>query len=302
MKNLLVAIVFFVIATLGSSSIEAQQSGFTNWKVAPGRKTGTTGKGIWYRYKEIRNSSSASEYVYQFKSQVGASAKVSWSIPYTATDGSRRNERLSATFKNGSNQAYSSAGWRFFAAPRQQLVAYVETTVSEAKNASGSSNGKTASIQKLWNDKVRRNSTGQLQLTLHSQLRIAGYQHENCTVKAEFFSASSGNPLKDFDHKNRDSKGNVLITERFVPKHVDTIYKDFKIPVPVFDLHLRDNQLHNLKYRLSVYTYDRVKSQTTQIGQPATGSFSVDLRRKSYSGARKQEKFPPLLRRGPRKK
>ena len=107
--NKILAILFFIVVVIQNDRVlTAQQNEFTNWKVAPGKTSGSSGKGIWYRYKEIPNDRFTSEYVYQFLSQAGGPAKVSWSIPYVTKNGNDGNERLSANFKNGSNQVYSS--------------------------------------------------------------------------------------------------------------------------------------------------------------------------------------------------
>ena len=269
-------VLFLVLSTFDPASAQSKWDS-ANWKAAGPKypfRTNAKGQyiqsadGIWFRFIEKKNAGRASEYVYQFMSQAKGPVQVKWWINYWGADGKERIENLSAKFRKNNSQVYSSGGWRFFAAPGQNLTAVVET--KSLNSGTAVSKPGRASFDRTWETSRFDILAGS---TLHAKFDIDGLKGRECLMAANF-EFSNGQKIKDYDYKDRSQQGNVQVTTTFRPKFDSTNYKDFKLSFDHKTLHLKANKTHNLKFYFVIFVKE--SGDWKHVASSEKSSFQVE--------------------------
>jgi len=111
-------------------------------------------------------------------------------------------------------------------------------------------------IQEIWIDHniIQNRRKGML---IHTKFNAQKLRGVKCALNIYFYD-KQGNPLKDFNKSYHTTNGNVSVHENFVPQYDDTTFNDFKLFMPVQELHMTKGK-HKLMFIAKLYNYDDKK-------------------------------------------
>lgn len=94
-------------------------------------------------------------------------------------------------------------------------------------------------------------------------VRFATKNHKNspCTV-AVYFYDSGGNPLRDIDGTACCKFGNIAVYKNVMPQHAECEFKDFRVFVPLRQLHLQMGKRHDLAHQVFTWNGDKETSRS----------------------------------------
>lgn len=108
----------------------------------------------------------------------------------------------------------------------------------------------SAAIGKTWPE-FNTEHNNQKGMHIHVTFTVANLLRRMGTVAAYFYSAN-GVPLKDFNHNYGTKTGNVCVAHSFTPMYPKTLYNDFVLFMPYFELH-RGSGNHSLKFFVDIW-------------------------------------------------
>ena len=108
----------------------------------------------------------------------------------------------------------------------------------------------SATINKTWTE-FNTSQNNQFGMHIHVSFSVVNLVGRTGTVAAYFYFAN-GVPLKDLNHKYGTTSGDVCVAYWFKPPYHNTLYNDFALFMPYYELHRRSGS-HSLKFIVSVW-------------------------------------------------
>jgi serine/threonine-protein kinase len=89
-------------------------------------------------------------------------------------------------------------------------------------------------------------------MRIHFKLNLKNYKDTPCRASA-YFSFQNGTALKDFNGKYRTDNGEVSSGDDFTPSYDNTEFSDFKLFIPLDELHITAKGEYELRYYVRIY-------------------------------------------------
>ena len=107
-----------------------------------------------------------------------------------------------------------------------------------------------AKIESIWVDhnQMRDGVKGML---IHVKFSVYNMLNRSVRCIAYFFNDTNDTPLRDFNNSYRTTDGNVCVYESFTPSYKSSIYEDFTLFIPNYELHVTGKQ--SLKFCIRIY-------------------------------------------------